>query len=211
MPALINTKTLLDISRHSNKIVRLSQLMDKIEAGYLVNQMGYLYSESDPMDVVLAFNKDLGTTANMIKDVALIVESVDEGGRALELVGDENDLGVLFPEHWDNDTKRLTLFNYGISKRGQTSTTKTDEIKAALYHSIMGDTAKKFPYGAFKKHVTAMKALEKTDRPSHEAPFHEALSYANQLVAVEMWQPFYEAAIATTVHFREFRRKFTEI
>ena len=56
MPALINTKTLLDISRHSNKIVRLSQLMDKIEAGYLVNQMGYLYSESDPMDVVLAFN-----------------------------------------------------------------------------------------------------------------------------------------------------------
>lgn len=210
MPALINTKTLLDISRHSNKIVRLSQLMDKIEAGYLVNQMGYLYSESDPMDVVLAFNKDLGTTANMIKDVALIVESVDEGGRALELVGDENDLGVLFPEHWDNDTKRLTLFNYGISKRGQTSTTKTDEIKAALYHSIMGDTAKKFPYGAFKKHVTAMKALEKTDRPSHEAPFHEALSYANQLVAVEMWQPFYEAAIATTGHFREFRRNLSD-
>lgn len=96
MPSLINTKTLLDISRHSSKVIRLSQLMDSIKAGYLVNQMAYLYSESDPMDVVLAFNKDLDTTANMIKDVALIVESVNKQGRALELTSDENDLGVLF-------------------------------------------------------------------------------------------------------------------
>lgn len=210
MPALINTKTLLDISRHSNKIVRLSQLMDQIEAGYLVNQMGYLYKESDPMDIVLAFNKDLGTTANMLRDVALIVESVDDDGRALELTGDENDLNALFPEHWDNDTKTLTLFNYPISRRGGTSTAKADEIKEVLYHKIMGETAKEFPYKAFKKHVTAMRTLEKTERPSSEAPFHEALSYANQLSSVELWQPFYEAAIATTGHFREFRRSLSD-
>lgn len=210
MPPLINTKTLLDISRHSSKVIRLSQLMDGIKAGYLVNQMAYLYDESDPMDVVLAFNKDLGTTANMVKDVSLIVESVDSQGRALELTSDENDLGVLFPEHWDNKTQTLELFNLKIRKSGSLSIAKSDDIKSALYNHVMGDTAKEFPYKAFKKHVTAMKTLEKTEKPSPESPFHEALSYANQLSSVQLWQPFYEAAISTTGSFREFRRSLND-
>lgn len=210
MPPLINTKTLLDISRHSNKVIRLSQLMDTIKAGYLVNQMAYLYKESDPMDIILAFNKDLGTTANMIKDVALIVESVNEEGRALELTSDENDLGVLFPEHWDNKTQTLKLFDLNINKLGNISNAKSDDIKSILYNNIFGDVAKEFSYKAFKKHVSAMKTLEKTDKPSPEAPFHEALSYANQLSAVELWQPFYEAAVETTGSFREFRRSLND-
>lgn len=104
----------------------------------------------------------------------------------------------------------LELFNLKIGKQGNASKAKSDDIKAALYSNVMGDTAKKFPYKAFKKHVTAMKTLEKTEKPSPESPFHEALSYANQLSSVQLWQPFYEAAISTTGSFREFRRSLND-
>lgn len=210
MSSLIDTSTLVDIARHKNKLIRLSMLMEKMSANFLVGKMAYIFSDSDPVDLVLALDDDLNASVKMIKAISLIVDSVDENGVSLELGEGDNDLNILFPELWDNKSQTLTIFNHQIRRGGGDSSKKIDEIKKPLYLRVMEAVKDDFSFEDYKKHVSLLKNVSNGGKPQPSAPYVDVFKYCSQLAAVKVWAPFYEAAAVLNGDFRDFRRSLSD-
>lgn len=210
MPSpLIQTSTLLDIARHSNKVIRISQYMLNTEAPFLIEKMAFLDSQSDPVDIVEALDNDLGVTANMIKSVALMVESLTPEHMAPELKSEESDFRQLFPQHYNAETQTLSLFGLDVQKNGDWSRRPASEIKARLYQAAFASLQEQYPIEQYKKHVSLLKALSIAPRPGQDSKFFESLSYAGSLAQVRRWDDFYRFAMAQVGRFHEYRKSMT--
>lgn len=210
MSGLKRTQTLVDIARHSNKVIRLSRLMEETDAEYLVDKMGFLDSQSDPFDVMQAMDADLSATIKMLKDVSLMVDSLDSQHQASELKSEENDFTQLFPNNYNPETQTLNLFGIPIKKGGDFKKIDTNELKSALYDQIFSGVKDEYPFSDYRAHLSILRSMEKTGRPSKEAPFHEGLKYASQLAQVPKWRKFYRAAIDSAGRFHDFRRGLSD-
>jgi hypothetical protein len=206
MASLVKTQTLLDIARHSNKVIRMSRLMEETEAQYIVDEMGYLDSQSDPFDVLEALRKDLASTVGMLKEVSLMVDNLNDDHRAPELKSNENDFRTLFPKHYDPETQTLTLFGVPIKKGSNFSKKKPDELKSKLYDLVFSDVLSKYSYEDFKSHLSNLGNNQKTGRPAQDAPFHESLLYAARASQIPKWMDFYREAIKSAERFHDFKR-----
>jgi hypothetical protein len=210
MPSpLIQTSTLLDIARHSNKVIRISQYMLNTEAPFLIEKMAFLDQQSDPVDIIEALDNDLGVTANMIKSVALMVESLTPEHTAPELKAEESDFRALFPHHYNAQTQTLSLFGLDLHRSGDLSRRPVSEIKARLYQTAFSTMQAEYPLEQYKKHVSLLKALSIAPRPGPDSKFFESLSYAGSLAQVRRWDDFYRFAMAQVGRFHEYRKSMT--
>lgn len=210
MPSpLIQTSTLLDIARHSNKVIRISQYMLNTEAPFLIEKMAFLDQQSDPVDIIEALDNDLGVTANMIKSVALMVESLTPEHTAPELKAEESDFRALFPHHYNAQTQTLSLFGLDLHRSGDLSRRPVSEIKARLYQTAFSTMQAEYPLEQYKKHVSLLKALSIAPRPGPDSKFFESLSYAGSLAQVRRWDEFYQFAMAQVGRFHEYRKSMT--
>jgi hypothetical protein len=209
MPALIRTQTLIDIAKHSDKVIRLSQLMSESEAPYLIGKMAYLDDQSDPFEILQAMESDLNSTIKMLKHLSHISASTDEHGIAHELTANENNLHTIFPKHYQDDA--LRLFGVSMGKDNRVSKEKNETLKAQVYaHVFKGDVVARYPYEDYKAHLSLLKRIDKAGRPSSDAPFDECLTYAHQRSAIPAWMGFYQAAIGTTGEYLSFRQQLAD-
>lgn len=210
MANLTRTQTLVDIAKHSNKVIRLSRLMEETEAQYLIDKMSFLDSQSDPFEIMQALDADLGITSKMLKDVSLMVDSLGPDHRAGELKSDENDFTALFPNNYSPERQELTLFDIPIKKGANFSKTETVTLKEMLYNRIFKDIAEDYPFKEYRSHLSVLRSMEKTGRPSLDAAFHDRLKYATQAAQLPKWTGFYRAAIDSAGRFHDFRRNLTD-
>jgi len=207
MSGLVKTETLIDIARHSNKVIRISKFMQESDLSFLVDKMMYIDENSNSLDLVNAINDDLSTTANLIGSIALIVESTNADHKAMEFKGDENDLSVLFPDNYDKSTRTLTLFGVDIPSSGMVSKSSPKNIKAILYENVFGKMAERHTFDDFSKHLSNLKVIEKDGKPKKEDGFDVALKYAQRVGSSERWGGFYEKVMELSGNHNDFIKK----
>jgi hypothetical protein len=210
--ALIRTQTLIDISGHSSKAIRLSKYMLHTEAPLLVDKLGYVDKNSDALELMSALDADLNSTVKMLKSIALMVDVLGDDHCCLELKNDENDFRKLFPKHYDPDTKVLTIFGVGVSKRNAISTMDNKELKERLYHRVFGERfERKFLFADYVAHMSLHRAIEKTGVPSKTSPFLESLSYATLVSSLGNWESYYQEVMSIAGHFHELRKVLNDV
>lgn len=208
MSSLIATSTLVNIAKHSNKLIRLSQLMGVSESPFIVNSMMFLDQRSDPIDIMLAFESDLGTTAKIVRDIALVMSSMNEHGVAVEIIDGENDFNKLFPEHFDPSTRTLTIFGLNVSPSSKDIS--SDSWKEMIYKNIFKADPHVKTYEEYRKHLSVLKSLDNTSRPDRSSPVHETLSYAVQMATVERSRKFYELVLGASGVYVNFRMSLND-
>lgn len=199
----LRTKTLLRIAEHGDKLIRLSQLVSEMDSPFLLAATSYLDEESTSVDIIDAFEKDLSATAVMLKKVALIVEDVNSEHISPELLTkfspEQSNLKMLFPEHYHAEDQTLQLFGVKMKARGSLSKTDTSDVKKVIYDQMVGDLRSQFPYDEYKKHLSVMRKLQSSEKPSVDDSDYDIYSYAGLLVKAESWTLFCQHVL-TAVH-----------
>jgi hypothetical protein len=202
MSELIKTKTLIDVARYSNQVIRVSLFMREAQVPFLLDKMNYLDSESDPYEIMKAVNDDINSTVANLKKIVGMMSSIDENGVALELNNEEKNFLKLFPGAYDLNSGTLTIFGAKISEYTQ----DWNEIKSQVYASAFENIAGTFPYSEFKNHLSALKSMSDNGRPKSDSSFDTALIYANKLSSIPKWMPFYQASFDIVGKMNEVRQ-----
>lgn len=207
MSDLIKTDTLIDISRHSNKAIKISKFMEGAESRFLVDKMTYIDSESSSLDLMTAIFDDLSTTSNIVKSLALIVESSNDEHKALELKNDENDLSVLFPNNYNKDNGVLDLFGVEISKANKISKVSARVRRENVYNHVFAEIKDKFSYDDFSKHLLNLKTMENDGKPKREDSLDKAIQYSQRVASTERWGEFYDEVMKLSNNYNEFFKR----
>lgn len=204
------TSNMVNIASFTNKLVRASKLMLETEADYLIDKMIYIDENSDPYDIAIAFDKDLGATANIIRDIANVVSSLNQDHQAVELQSDEKDFRVLFPNNYDPETQSLTIFGVALSPDGGRFGRRTTlEIKEHLFDTIFSNAEVKHSFDDFRKLVSNLKKLGGLPIPTQETPFQEVLGYTGLQGQVSNWHGFYKKVLGSADKFHDYRESLS--
>jgi hypothetical protein len=192
---LISERKLVDIARHESKTIRIAQLLSETEAAFNINELGRLTPGSNHYDVLMALDADLNKSVSLIKDMALVVESLDSAHHAPEFKGGQSDISALFPKHYDKALRALTLFGVTIKADDYEKTSKRDnqKVKSEVYSHVFNSLGSEYSYERYKAHLSHVKVMEDNGAPGKGASLHSSIEYATGIVSINSWSPLYEA------------------
>ena len=112
---ILNKNTLLDISRHSNKTLKLIEFMSKSDYQLFYKKLAGVSSATDSVLALEAFHKDLTSTVSSLADAHKLLSTVDEDGDVIKLKGAEKNLKKVFGDLYNHDSKTIQLNNIQLS------------------------------------------------------------------------------------------------
>lgn len=92
----INKNTLIEISNLTSPVMKLAKFLQESNAPFYVNSLNNIESTSLVNDYILAFDKDINETVNLLTNLATVWHTADHNGIAHELTGEEKNLKKLF-------------------------------------------------------------------------------------------------------------------
>ena len=164
-----------NIARYANKTIRLSAFLSESKLPLFVDKLATQGSDSPLASIMEALDKDINVTAEYLKDMSKILQTVNDNHEAPELEMEPSDMRVLFPDAYDPDTQTLNLFGMKLHKGVDYDLSRRDNkfIRDALFNAIFKD----FSYKEFKNGLTLLRKLEKEPSPTINSPLHDKLAY----------------------------------
>ncbi len=197
----INTDTLLDISRHKDKIIKLSSFLLESDSPYLVNKMAEVDENDSAIEILLAFESDLNSTVKLLESLSIVLNGIDENDCNPELQNDINDLKILFPKHYEN--RELTALGVSL-KSGRTFDRK--QVKSHLFSSVLRST----DFTDYTKLIKLIKPMHKAEPPRLNEPFESRLIYANQIYRLGQNKDLVTKVLATADKYFEIRKLLSD-
>ena len=106
---ILTDSTLIDISKYSNKALKIADYMAKAEHLLLFNALvTNINEDSSDIDYILAFHKDLNITVKSLVDARDLLSTVDNNNNVINLNGEQN-LTKIFGDKYDSINKELIL------------------------------------------------------------------------------------------------------
>jgi hypothetical protein len=126
--------TLYDIARHTDKTLKMVELMAHAEYPLMISKIGAIDSQSDAVLALEAFHSDLTKTVGMIEKAHMLLSTVDNDGDVVRLKGEDKNLIKLFGSHYDHDNLLLTLKHYEINLGRDFN---AEQCRQQLLHNIL--------------------------------------------------------------------------
>lgn len=132
---ILNKNTLLDISRHSNKTLKLVEFMSKSDYQLFYKQLAGVSSATDSVLALEAFHKDLTSTVSSLADAHKLLSTVDNDGDVIKLKGDEKNLKNVFGDLYNHDSCSIQLNSINLSLKTEFD---PELFKALLIRETLG-------------------------------------------------------------------------
>lgn len=131
----LNNNTLVDISRNTDKALRLAKYINDIESPIIFDNIFMITKEMDSVEKINLFDKDLNKTVDMIAKTIELVVLADEDGNVSKLTSSEKNLNVIFGQNYNNEKKTITIA--GVELDPKSLMTK-DDIKDKILKNFIG-------------------------------------------------------------------------
>lgn len=213
MNTLVKTKTLVNLTSLYPQVEAFSSLCRESNEPIVFERMLFLNEDSDPADIVLAFDADLGKTARILKSIALLLNSADKNGVVQEITSGNNDLKSLFGDRYDSEKMTVEVFGIRITKSMRDL--PDDGWKERLYLNIFksglpANVAHFSSYDEFKKHKSLMKTYSNETQPNIEKPLDQRIKYCHIETMIENQRAFHSFLMTKANKFSDFRSSLTE-
>jgi len=139
----ITKDTLLNISKYSNKVIKIARFVQESNQPFLMNNLLGISNQTDQIEILTAFDKDLIKTTNDFFEIQKLLITVDENGYVKELEGDERNIGAIFGDFYNVKTKVLSLPTIDIDMSNPST---IGEIRESIVKSVFG-----FNYSKYKE------------------------------------------------------------
>lgn len=110
---ILNTNTLYDIARHSDKTLKLADFMVKANQPFLFHEMVKIDKNSNAIEAIEAYHKDIQKTVSHFEKVHQLLSTVDEKNNVIHLKNKEKNLVNIFGEAYDPEYK---VIDFGTCK-----------------------------------------------------------------------------------------------
>lgn len=152
----LNSNTLEDISRYSDKTFKLINYLSQSEQPLVINNLSKISQTPDEVELIEAFAKDVNETVNMFAKAYTLLSVVDNEDRVLQLKGPSSDLKEVFGDYYNPAKKSI---NIGGIELGLKTTFSKEKIKDSILKEIVGIGEVEFSR-LFKKRKTIYKLNE---------------------------------------------------
>lgn len=199
------TQSMANIARYANKTIRLSAFLSESKLPLFVDKLATQGSDSPLASIMEALDKDINVTAEYLKDMSKILQTVNDNHEAPELEMEPSDMRVLFPDAYDPDTQTLNLFGMKLRKGADYDLSRRDNkfIRDALFNAIFKD----FSYKEFKNGLTLLRKLEKEPSPTINSPLHDKLAYMGTKAGSQKLESLKASTLKILENYQNMRRK----
>jgi hypothetical protein len=154
----ITKDTLLNISKYSNKVIKIAQFIQETNQPFLINNLLSVSDQTDQVEILNAFDKDLNKTMNDFFEIQKLLVTVDDNGYVKELDNEEKNIKELFKDKYNIDTKTLSLPTLDLNLA---SPSTKETIRTSIIESVLGLDFKK--YKELLKIKETLKDINKSD------------------------------------------------
>lgn len=159
---ILTSNTLYEISKHTNKTLKLADFMVKAGNQIHFSKLSTLSDESTEIELIEAFHDDLNKTTKKLVDIHQLLSTVNEDGVVLHLKG-EKQLSKIFGDAYskENQTIEFPFGTFDLKKE-----VDRDELKEKILEKTTGLTTEE--YGLmhsgrkviFKHHANELHSLD---------------------------------------------------
>ena len=193
--------TLENISKHSNKLIKILSYYNNFESDLVVNNLSMIDSTTDIESILIAFNKDLKETASLIFNSLKVLSTTNEEGIISELKNDEKDINKLFPKIYNDLDKTITLFGHPFDIYNNIS---KKEIENLLCIKKI-----EYSYEEFRsiyKKISSGNIIFNSKNLSNE---EEKISYLSNLNTIDLSKKLTNKIIEISENHLDFRKKLS--
>lgn len=131
----LTSNTLVDIFSHNNKLIKLNKYLIESGNDLLIKYLASVVNDDDRISLIEMFHKDLKSTVSNIKDVYLLLSTVNENDIVLHIDNEEKDLKVIFGENYDAKTKTIYFPSFFLNLKNSFD---EENITAQIINKILG-------------------------------------------------------------------------
>ena len=194
----IPVNKLVDISAHSNEVIRLSDFLIKAGLDIRISALAQLEPEADQVSLLEALDKDINNTAQSIEKVLKLISTVDDKDIVHHIKNSENNLCKIFGDSYNSQTKTLSFNKYSLNIVREYSKL---EIKALIVESMTGLSIEEY-----KELRLKMKNLFKFNDASLSSDF-EKVQYLSVIKHIERYEDIIKSIREITSEYNGFRLK----
>lgn len=103
----INRDTLLNISKYSNKVIKLAKYFQESNQPFIIQELMEISNQTDQIELLEAFDKDIKKTVSELHGIQKLLITVDEEGNVKELKNDDKNLKSIFNENYDLENQTV--------------------------------------------------------------------------------------------------------
>lgn len=198
------TRTMADISRYANKTIRLSAFLAETEMPLFIDKLATQGSDSPSLSLMEALDKDINVTAEYLKDMSKILQTVNSEHRAPELEMEQDDMRVLFPDAYNSTSQTLSLFGLTLRKGRDYDLSRMENkfVRETLFNGVFP----KSNYADFKNLLTHLRKLDKAPTPSIKSPLTERIAYMTTKAATSHMDGFKRDVLKLLEGYQNIRR-----
>lgn len=137
----ITKETLLNISKFSNKVIKIAKFVNESNQPFLINNLLNVSDQTDQIDILNAFDKDITRTANDFFEMQKLLITVDDNGFVKELENEEKNIKKIFLDKYNKEDKILSLPTLDLDLSNPIS---KEEIRESIIKSVLGLDRKKY-------------------------------------------------------------------
>ena len=160
----ITKDTLLNISKYSNKVIKISQFLQNSNQPFIMQELLSISDQTDQVELLNAFDKDLTKTVNDMFEIQKLLITVDDNGYVKELNNEEKNISNIFGNNYNINTKELS-FPTIVMPLGDQALTK-EEIKISIIKNVLNMDLKR--YKELMKIKDTLKDINKEDLNSSD-------------------------------------------
>ena len=194
----LTTKTLENISRHKDKLLRLASFYSESNFDCFVDNLSNTSEITTNKELIEAIIKDINKTALFIEKASKLVSTTDNNG-IVQGATDKPTIKEIFKENLSEDGNRIQLGSINISVGIQMN---KEEAKEALTRSIFGIGYQGLV--SSKNNIEKVFTITKESIQSEE----EAIKYFAEVPLRTSYQDILDKIDLTRKSFEESRRKY---
>lgn len=103
----ITKDTLLNISKYSNKVIKLAKYFQESNQPFVMQELLNMSDQTDQVELLESFDKDITKTVNELFEIQKLLITVDDEGNIKELKNDNKNLKSIFNENYDLESQKV--------------------------------------------------------------------------------------------------------
>lgn len=196
MKALTNN-TLIEISRHSNKVLKLATYMAKSEQPMLLDNIYMIESNTDQKTALESFQKDFDKTVDLIEKSHQLLSTVNSSGIVEQLDNNEQNLKNIFDDKYDSVNFELNLSSIKIPLEHDIS---KDYVRNEIMYSVL-----EISYSEFRDFIKNVDKIYKLDERNLESE-EDAVEYLSTLAYREKYDLIIDKIKDVAGKFSDYRK-----
>lgn len=195
MRALTNN-TLIQISKHTNKVLKIATYMAKSEQPMLLNNIYMIDDTTAQKDALVAFQKDFDKTVDLIVKSHQLLSTVREDGIVEQLDNEEKNISVIFEDKYDKERMTLNLSSVSINLN---KNLENADVRDSIMKSVLD-----IDYATFRDFIKNADKIYKLDEGLLETE-EDAIEYLSSLAYREKYDVIIDKIKTIAGEFSEYR------